>query len=219
LIGGGIVAENSSVWRLAGQLLADELDVGDEAHVEHAVGLVDHQQVAAGEQDLAALEQVHQPARGGDQHVDALVERLDLVAHLHAADQQRHLEVVVGAVLLEVLGHLHRQLARRLEDQRARHARAAAAVAEDVDHRQHEARGLAGAGLRDRDQVLHHLDLRDRLRLDRRRLAVAGGFDRLQQFVGKAEIGEFHNARNVRIGSGRPTLASGRPCEPRDARP
>jgi hypothetical protein len=84
-----------------------------------------------GQQDLAALEQVHQPARGGDQHVDAFVERLDLVAHLHAADQQRHLEVVVLAVLLEVLGDLLRQLAGRLEDQRARHARAATAVMEE----------------------------------------------------------------------------------------
>jgi hypothetical protein len=62
-IGGGMVAENSSVCRCFGQLRADFLDVGDEAHVEHAVGFVDDQQVAAVEHDLAAAEQVHQPAR------------------------------------------------------------------------------------------------------------------------------------------------------------
>ena len=77
---------------------------------------------------LPRLEQVHQPARRRDQHVDALFQRLDLVAHLNAADQQRHRERVVLAVFLEILGDLHRQLARRLEDQRARHARAAAAL-------------------------------------------------------------------------------------------
>ena len=111
-----------------GQLRADFLDVGDEAHVEHPVGLVDDQQLAVVEHDLAAAEQVHQPAGRGDQHVDALFQRLDLVAHLNAADQQRHRERVVFAVFLEILGNLHRQLARRLEDQRARHPRPAAAM-------------------------------------------------------------------------------------------
>ena len=47
----------------ARQLGADFLDIGDEAHVEHAVGLVDDQQAAGVEHDLAAPEQVHQPAR------------------------------------------------------------------------------------------------------------------------------------------------------------
>ena len=36
------------------QLRQMRLDVGDEAHVEHAVGFVDHQKIEAGEQDLAA---------------------------------------------------------------------------------------------------------------------------------------------------------------------
>ena len=174
------------------QLRTDRLDVGNEAHVEHAVGLVDDEEVAAGQHDLAALEQVHQPARRRDQHVDAFVQRLDLVAHLHAADQQRHLEIVVLAVFLEILGDLGGKLARRLEDQRARHQRAAAAVREDVDHRQHEAGGLAGAGLGDADDVLHHQHRRDRLRLDRGRGIVTGREDRLQQLVRQAEIGEFH---------------------------
>ena len=156
-----------------GQLRADFLDVGDEPHVEHAVGLVDDQQVAAVEHDLAAPEQVHQPARGRDQHVDALFERLDLVAHLHAADQQRHRELVIFAVFLEILRHLRGELASRLEDQAARHARAAAALGQDVDHRQHEAGGLAGPGLGDADQVLAHQHRRDRALLDRGRDVVA----------------------------------------------
>ena len=165
------------------QLGADMLDIRDKPHVEHAVSLVDHQQVASGEQDLAAFEQVHQPARRRDQYVDAFVERLDLIAHLHAADQQRHLEVVVLAVLLEILGDLRGEFARRLEDQRARHHRATAAMRQNVDHRQHEARRLAGPGLRDADDVLHHQHWRDGLRLDRSRFVITGIEDRLQQFV------------------------------------
>ena len=51
--------------RLAGERnqLADALDVGNEAHVEHAVGFVDDQQFDAGEQQPAALGMVEQPAR------------------------------------------------------------------------------------------------------------------------------------------------------------
>ena len=71
----------------ARQLGADLLDVGDEAHVEHAVGLVDNQQAAGVQHDLAAAEQVHQPARRGDQDIDAFFERAELVAHRDAADQ------------------------------------------------------------------------------------------------------------------------------------
>ncbi len=91
--------------------LADALDVGNEAHVEHAVGFVDHQDLDAGEQDLAATEVVEQAARRGDQHVGAAVELLELVVERDAADQQRHGEPVVDAVFLEALRHLGRELA------------------------------------------------------------------------------------------------------------
>ena len=51
--------------------LADALDVGNESHVEHAIGFVDHQQFDAVEQQRAALGMVEQPARSRDQNVDA----------------------------------------------------------------------------------------------------------------------------------------------------
>ena len=177
---------------LLGQLGADFLDIGDEPHVEHAIGLVDHQERTAGEQDVAAAEQVHQPAGCRNQHVDALFERLDLIAHRDAADQQRHLQIVIFAVFLEILGDLGGELAGRLQDQAARHTGAAAAMGEDVDHRQHERRGLAGAGLGDADNVLHHQHGRNRVRLDRRRFAVTGFSYRTEKFVREAEVGKIH---------------------------
>ena len=78
--------------RLAGEghQLDDALDVGDEAHVEHAVGFVDHQDLDAGEHQLAALEVIEQAAGRGDQHIDAAVELSVLVVERDAADQQRH---------------------------------------------------------------------------------------------------------------------------------
>ena len=43
----GMVAEKNSVWRLAGSLVDDPADVVDEAHVEHAVGFVEHEHLDA----------------------------------------------------------------------------------------------------------------------------------------------------------------------------
>ena len=100
---------------------------------------------------------------------------------------------MVFAVFLEILGDLHRELASRLEDQRARHSRAAAALVQDVDHRQDEAGGLAGSGLGDADQVLAHQDRGDCRALDRSRIVIAAVIDGAEQFVGKAEVGKSHS--------------------------
>ncbi len=62
--------------RLAGegQHLADALDVGDEAHVEHAVGLVDDEDFHRVQKELAAFAVVPSAAGRRDQHVGAALE-------------------------------------------------------------------------------------------------------------------------------------------------
>ena len=71
-----------------GHQLADALDVRDEAHVEHAVGLVDDEDLDAVQQQLAALEEVEQAARRRDQHIGAARDLGLLIAEGDAADQQ-----------------------------------------------------------------------------------------------------------------------------------
>ena len=154
--------------------LADALDVGDEAHVEHAVGFVDDQQLDAGQQQPAALEMVEQAARRCDQHVDAARQLGVLVVERDAADEERDVELVVGAVLVEAFLDLRGEFARRLEDQRARHARPRAAGLQHGEHRQREGGGLAGAGLRDAEHVAAREHVGDRLFLDRGGGGVTG---------------------------------------------
>ena len=156
-----------------GQQADDALHIGYEAHVEHPVGLVDDQDFHVAEQQHAAVEQVDQPPRRRDQHVDAPVDELVLVVHGLAADDQRLGELVVLAVGVEILGDLGGELPGRLEDQRPGHPGARPAGGQDVDHRQGERRGLAGAGLRAAEDVASHQDMGDGLRLDRRRIGVA----------------------------------------------
>ena len=151
----------------------DALDIGNEAHVEHAIGFVDHQDLHVVHQDAAALDVVEQAARGGDQHVGAPLERTLLVGEAHAADQQRHVELVVLAVDLEVLGHLGGQFTRRLQDERPRHARLGAALGQDIDHREDEGGGLAGARLGASEDIAAHQDDGDGLFLDRGGLGIA----------------------------------------------
>ena len=85
----GMVAEKNSVCRLFGSLRDDLADVVDEAHVEHAVGFVEHEELDLAELQAVAAHEVEQAAGRGDQDVDALHERADLASHRHAADRQR----------------------------------------------------------------------------------------------------------------------------------
>ena len=159
--------------------------------------------LGVGQQDGAALEHVDQPAGRGDQHVDAAHQHVLLVGHALAADDQRVGQLQVLAVLHEILGDLQREFAGRLQDQAARHAGAGARAGQDVQHRQGEAGGLAGAGLRHAHHVAAHQHERDRLLLDRRRMAIAHVGDGAQHGLGQAEIGEGR-ARWLRDdGSGR----------------
>ena len=66
-----MVAENSIVWRPAGVSDEQRLDVGQEAEVEHLVGLVEHDGARVAEVEVALLGEVDQPARGADDDLDA----------------------------------------------------------------------------------------------------------------------------------------------------
>ena len=166
-ISGGMVAEKNSVWRIGGSRPTMRSTSGMKPMSSMRSASSITRILTSFSRMLAALEEVEQAARRGDQHVDAALERALLVVEAHAADQQRHVELVVLAVDLEVLGHLGGQLARRLQDQRARHARLGAALGQDVDHRQDEGGGLAGAGLGASEDVAAHQDDGDGLFLDR----------------------------------------------------
>ena len=88
--------------------------VADEAHVEHAVGLVEDEDRDLVEAHMALGEEVEETSGRGDQDVDALLERLDLLALPDAAEDH-------GRSGGEACGH-RRGIARRF----ARQARASA---------------------------------------------------------------------------------------------
>ena len=172
--------------------LADALDVRDEAHVQHAVGFVDHQQFDAGEQQPAAFGVVEQPAGSCDQDVDAARQLDVLVAERDAADQKRDVEFLAGAVFVELLLDLGGEFARRLQDQGAGHSGPGAALFQQGEHRKDEGSGLAGAGLGDAENVSAGQNVGDRLFLNGGGGGVTGGRYGGEHLVGQAEMGKRH---------------------------
>ena len=87
----GAVERRREQQRLTGLRRGVEqaLDHGQEAHVGHAVGFVDDDDLDRVEADLAALHEVGEPARARDEHVDTAAERLQLCAEAGAAVDRR----------------------------------------------------------------------------------------------------------------------------------
>jgi hypothetical protein len=171
--------------------LEQRVEILGEAHVEHLVGLVEHEHLDGREVERAAAQEIERPAGRGDHDVDTAVERADLLAHRRAAVDGHHVDVGAAGVLVNGLGHLHRQLARGHEHEPTRAAPAVCGRFEKpVQHRQRERGGLAGAGLGLRQHVAAGEQERDGLALDGRRLLVAERGHVLDEAVGETGRGE-----------------------------
>ena len=149
---------------LARQQVEDALDVGDEAHVQHAVGFVQHQDRDLAQVHRLLAREVQQAPGRGHQDLDALPQLLDLGVDVDAAVDAVGLEGDVLSVGLHALVDLDGQLPRGREDEAAhRVQRGREALArhrgEALEQRQREAGGLAGARLGGAEQVAagkHH---------------------------------------------------------------
>ncbi len=178
------------------QLLRDLADRLDEAQVQHLVGFVKDEELDAAQVDGLLFQVVHQAAGGGDQDVEAAVQRLVLRTVLDAAvdggDRQAH---ALG-IDLEAVGDLRSQFARRRQDE-ATHALGGRndAVGQDVlQDRQGEGRRLAGAGLGDAQQVMAGQQVRNGLGLDRGRGLIAFTLEGHQDRRAQAQIGKTRHA-------------------------
>ena len=206
---GGAEQQALLVLRHDGQHL---LDVVDEAHVEHAVGFVEHQDLDLGQVEVAQARVVEQAARRGHEDVHAVAQLVDLGLHAHAAEHDHALELgQVLAVGLHAFFDLGGEFARGGQHEGA-DGRAAALVEralaglEAVQHGQREASGLAGAGLRAGQQVAALQHGGNGLRLDRRRVFVALFAHGAQQRLGEAEFGKAHGSQSKPREGGRCTV-------------
>src|SRR3990170_1193302 len=162
------------VLPLSGQQREDLADVADEAHVEHAVGLVQHQDLDPGQIHGPLPDVVQQPSGGRHQDIHAAAQGVGLGGEADAAEDHGGLERHVLAVDAHALLHLRGELARGRENERADRApRALWLRIQALQQRQGEAGGLAGAGLGAGQDIAPLEDHGDRLDLDGCGYAVA----------------------------------------------
>ena len=133
-------------------------DVVDKAHVQHAVGLVEHQDLDLAQVQRALARVVQQAAGGGHQNVHAAAQLRDLRAHAHAAKHHHGFEVQVLAIGAHAFFHLGGELAGGREDEGAHGVGTPAvfgalAAGEQLQERQRERGRFAGARLGAAQQV------------------------------------------------------------------
>jgi hypothetical protein len=156
------------------EVLEDTADVGQEAHVEHAIRLVEDQHFQAGQTSVGLPEVVQQATGGGDEDVDPAAERLLLRRIADAAEDGPSRETRVTPELLPVLVDLRRQLPRGGQDEDTRGP--AGPLEEAVEDRQEEGGGLAAPGHGARQHVPARGHRWDGVPLDRRgRVEPEGG--------------------------------------------
>ena len=149
---------------LGGNLTQDAFDVGQEAQIQHFVGLVEHQHRQPAEPQVALLGEVEQAARGADDDVGTGLQRLDLrlvgPTAVDGDDAQR--AAAVGPKVFggtgKVVVDLHAQLSGGHHDQCARRSvqwAVRGGTGGDAVQQWHaEGEGLAHAGARLTDQVI-----------------------------------------------------------------
>ena len=95
------------------------LDVGQEAHVQHAIGFVQDQVFQSRQLRIAVLKVVEQASGSGHDDVDALPEGLLLSAHLHPAVDGGPFDRGVPGQRVQVIHDLESQLTSGGQDQRS----------------------------------------------------------------------------------------------------
>ena len=148
----GVGGREQQGLALFGRLLDDFADVVKKAHVQHAVGLVEHQGVQAFKRQVATLQVVHDAAGRAHHNVGAVFQRGALAAQRNAAAQGDHLHVILRA---RQAPDFHRHLVGQLARGAQHHGlhRKPAGV-EFGQERQGKGSGFAAAGFGLGDQVL-----------------------------------------------------------------
>ena len=139
------VAEKSIVWRSRGSAAEDLLDLRAEAHVEHPVGLVEDEDPDVVERDRAGARSGPAAGPASRRRCARPSRRFACARDRRAAVDGATREALRAGELLELVGDLERELARRHEHERG--GRRAVGVGA-LDDRDRERERLARAGRR-----------------------------------------------------------------------
>ncbi|GMA18606.1 hypothetical protein GCM10025862_06270 [Arsenicicoccus piscis] len=188
-----------------GHQVEDLGDLLEEAHLGHVVGLVEDRDLDVAQVGRAALDQVAQATRRGDEDVEPAGQRLDLRRVGHATRDELVPQAHDVHQRRQRVADLHGQLTGRHQDDGAHLTGRGVAAGQPGDRRQPERQGLARAGLTAAEDVLARQRVREGRGLDRERLGDAVLREALDQRHRQAQgleavvVGHRHRARGVRV--------------------
>ncbi len=199
------------VLTLFGQQREHSADVMDKTHVQHAIGLIQHQDFHFGQIERFLTNMIEQPPRRCHQDIDTVAQGLNLRPDIDAAENYGGAQRQVPAVSGDAFADLGRQLTGGSKHQSAHRARATGrrTGVQALQQRQGEAGGLAGAGLGAGQDVTAFEYDGNGLGLDGCGLAVALIGYSSKQFGRKAEVVKRHKKYGLRD-LNRPTDAFGK---------
>ena len=149
------------------KMIEDDAQRGQEAHIEHPIGLVENHGGGAGKIDQPPLQIIAETARRRDHHFGPGLDIAQLVGLAHAAHDHGGADSRAVGDLPECFIDLNSKLARGTKDQDF-YRFGAGNGRESFDNRNRERQSLAGAGLRGRHDVAALHEWRNGLRLDGR---------------------------------------------------
>src|SRR5512146_446910 len=176
------------------QRVEDRLQILGKSHVEHLIGLVEHDEANLRELERPSPNVIERAPGSRDDDVHATLQRTELLLNrlptVHRDDARAERRM---AILVHRFGDLHRQLARRNEDECARPPRLvgdAAIVVDAFEQGKRECRRFSRAGGSLAEQVTSREKRRNGFALNRRRLLVAERRQGIEQLRRKPETGE-----------------------------
>ena len=118
-----------------GREFEDTFNIRDKAHIKHTVSFVDNKCLHARHKDFAAFKLIEEAARRCDKNINTLHKLTILLGKGYAANQERHFELKIFSVKLDVFSDLRCEFARRANNQTSGHTRASTPLRELVHGR------------------------------------------------------------------------------------
>src|SRR5690554_6691052 len=180
----------------------DALDVGNEAHRQHAVSFIEHQDFYLGEVNIPLLVKIEQTSWSRHQDIELLAQIVTLLLVVHAAHSAGYIEVSEARQCLGILLDLQGQFAGRRYDKRTRRTRLLTIrrlfLKEVGQDRNQEGSGLAGAGLGLADHIATQQRMDQRFGLDRCAILETQRVDGAHQWQGQIKVVKAPLARHGR---------------------
>ncbi len=175
---------------LGPNLVEQRGDLGHEAHVGHLVGLVQHSDADLVQPAVAALDEVLEPSRRGDDHLDPAAQCAGLAADRHSADDGGQPQLERPGVGGEGVGDLLGQFPGRDQDQCQRLAGLGALPGGTGQQGQTEGQRLARSGATAAENIAPGQRVRQRGGLDGERGGHAFRAEGRQQRRRHVQLGE-----------------------------